>query len=232
MRCPLPKILQMKPIVIKEEIFDYDYKDFERWRNGDKKFLLNKTGYLNKKSYDGQPSHNFSEVRYAYQLITKEGFTKENIICENYRLSFSAIKNDLEKGKDNLHTRGTNDLCKVFSDQFFDEFDRLYEFNKDKVKKPRERVYVDLCAINHNEKLVKFCEIKRVNSNGKRVDELNLSQKFCLFFVRYAIDTLDKKAFKNGTSYYVESRIIVLVPNNFSLMFKPREYVLRFLVPR
>lgn len=226
----MPKRLQMKEIVIKEEVFNYDYKDFERWRGGDKEFLLRKTGYLNKGSYDGQPSHNFSEVKYAHYLITKEGFQRENIICENYRLSFLSIRDDLQKGKNNLHTQGTNILFQTFSIEFFKEFDILYDLNKEEIKKPRERVYVDLCAINHKEKLVKFCEMKRRDENGKRVDDLNQSQKFCLFFLHHTITKLCTKAFNSGIIYDVQPSIIVLVPKNISRRFQPEEYTLGFMV--
>ena len=47
--------------------------------------------------------------------VTKEGFKKENIVCENYD-SFSAIKK--EHGKNNLHTQDTSILLKVFADDF------------------------------------------------------------------------------------------------------------------
>jgi hypothetical protein len=220
---------QMKSMVLKEEKLEYDFREFERWREGDKDFLINKTGWLYKtpRSYLKQPSYYFSEVRYAYHLVTKDGFKKEHIVCENYRLSFSAIKK--EYGKNNLHAQGTNILLEIFADDFFIEFDRLYSLNKDEVKKPSERVYVDLCAINHKDKIVKFIETKRIDDNGNRVDAINISQEFCLFFLHNVPD-LGQKIFKNGIIYAIQAKLIVLVPKNVALTFKPEEYELRFAV--
>jgi hypothetical protein len=219
----------MKSMILKEEKVEYDFHEFERWREGDKDFLINKTGRLYKtpKSYLNQPSYYFSEVRYAYYLVTKEGFQKEHVVCENYRLSFFAINE--EHGKNNLHTQGTRILLEVFTDDFLIEFDRLYSLNKDEVQKPSERVYVDLCAINHKDKVVIFCETKRIDNNGNRVDAINISQKFCLFFLNHVCD-LGPKIFKNGIIYDIQARLIVLVPKNVALTFRPKEYELRFTV--
>jgi hypothetical protein len=150
-----------------EKPFLYDWDEWQCWSDpADKSTvdsLLDKCGDLVKpkekisnQAKKGKGSQHYPEVKYAIHLeIADKGF-RDNIVYENYTLSYK-YANELI-GKQNLHTIGTNQLRDVFSDDFLRRLIGYTNKTQQFIKKC-DNLYVDLCAINPRQKQVQFCEI-------------------------------------------------------------------------
>jgi hypothetical protein len=111
-------------------------------------------------------------------------------------------------------------LCEVFKREFYEEFDMLCELNTEILKKNgnnihgRNNIYkicVDLCAINHNKRQVRFTEIKKINPDNHKHEGFKPYQLIFLGFVRHIIDSLGDRVFRNDI-YEVITEVIVLLP--------------------
>src|SRR5665648_329667 len=139
-----------------EKPFWYDWEEYQSWLRKDQntiESILSICGDLGKKSgsianqaHKEKGSQHYPEVKYAVDLIRGNiSFQKEDIVYENYTLSYKYEKELI--GKNNLHAKGTNLLRKVFSDDFFINFDRLYEINAESIEPACKNMHVELCAI-------------------------------------------------------------------------------------
>jgi len=196
-----------KTVVIsfQEKPFLYDWEEWERWRNPEDKntvvSLLNKCGDLVKsresilnQAKKGTGSSHYAEVKYAFYLENKNRGFHDNIVYgENYTLSYKYI-NDLF-GKTGLKPIGTKRVLEIFSINFFNLFDRLYEMNKTKIPIQCQNMHVDLCAINKFNKELHFCEIKKYNLGKIKSEKIFDHQLLFLAFIRYIIDNLQEQAF-------------------------------------
>jgi hypothetical protein len=238
----MPKRLRMS---FQEKPFLYNWEEWQRWCDPEDKItvssILDKCGDLvkPKESISGQAkkgkgSQHYPEVKYALFLERKNKGFRDNIVYENYTLSYKSA-NELV-GKHNLHAIGTNYLRKVFSDEFFNKFDRLYEINADSIEPACENMHVDLCAINSKPRQhqVQFCEVKKYDRGKNKTELLPRDQLLVLGFVRHIIETLGEKAFYHKI-YKVKTELIVFVAMDDSrllnlLKANPREHYVEFVV--
>jgi len=228
------RVIINEPISFTEKSFPYDYQEYLRWINGDKgliESLLQISGHLGQKgttyynqSIKGKGSQHYPEVKYASHLVKDKGIQPENIFYEKYCLSIEFIKKQLgKKGWDAqqllvAHYR----ISEVFSEDFFTVFDKLCELNQDIIERKtnKNRIYVDLCAINNKEYQIHFCEIKRYNST----DTFKKDQLLFLGFVCHAIEILKERAFRNKM-YTVNADLIVFVPEDDMIRYRPQRHI-------
>jgi hypothetical protein len=227
--------MKKKGPLLTEKPFPYDYKEYQRWTNGDEK-LINKLikicgnlcrgsdTYINQ-SVDKQY---YPEVLHAVYLVKNGLFPKDNIIFENFTLSYKEIMQRI-KGT-GVQAEGAKLIYEVFSDAFLQEFDRLYDLNKDKIiNSNNKRItlggwHVDLCAINPETRQVLICEVKRYDFGGESQDKLYPHQHYYLSFVHNISNKWKRKSFKNKTYYDVQTELVVYVPKKDLPQFKPSQY--------
>lgn len=231
----------MASVSFQEKPFPYNYKQYERWCEGDRNTIESLTavcGYLCRgedtyiKQTTKNQKQNYPEVRYAVHLVEDKGFPKEHIIYENFRLSFERT-DQLMRGK-GPQAIGARLVREVFSELFLQRFDELCDLNNGKfklIKKICKGTHVDICAINHETREVRFCEIKRYDFDGNTKDIFALHQQLLLGFVRYAVDSLGNKAFANR-KYKVITELIAFVPERDFSKFSPKPYRIDFAEKR
>jgi hypothetical protein len=246
-----------------EKYIEYDYEEYQIWINendtirikiidailkqcGYKKsdniiFNMSRSAFYNQSKRGNGPNtgaQHYPEVSYARILMERDGFQKEFIIYENYYLSQERIDNI--KSPTGNKAQGTYMLQNVFSENFFREFDRLYECNKEKIRNNNgkiisaEKLHVDLCAIRHTprKRQIRFCEIKREDSN----DDFQPHQCYLMGFINYIIEKLGNKAFRDK-KYKIMTEFIVCVKNNDPQRFnqlkaEPKKHPIIFNVPK
>ena len=227
---------KLKSMSFQEKPFRYEYEEYQRWCMGDEstiQSLIDVCGDLGRtrETYFRQAKmkQNYPEVRYAVHLVEEEGFHANCIIYENYRLSLQELSK--LNGKTGLIANGASLLSEIFLDAFFEEFDRLYDLNKESINKTREWMHVDLCAINHKPKQrqVRFSEIKRYDLGAKSTEIVQDEQLFVLGFVCHAVETLGEKLFRKNI-YKVQTELIAFVPKKDFYSFKPKEYTIKFII--
>jgi len=226
-----------------EKPFLYDWQEWLRWRDLEDKgtvdSLLDKCGDLVKpmksiynQAKEDKGAYHYAEVKYAIHLeVEDEGF-RDNIVYENYTLSYQ-YANELI-GRPGPKAIGTTRLRDIFSDDFFKLFDRLYQMNRTIIKKQSANLHVDLCAINPLQKEVHFCEIKKYNRGHNKTELITHDQLIVLGFVRHIIDTLGEKAFYRKI-YKVKTELIAFVAmDDFRLInllkANPRVHFVEFAV--
>ena len=226
----------MASMSFQEKAFPYNYKQYERWCEGDRNTIESLTavcGYLcrGEDTYINQTTknqkQNYPEVRYAVHLVEDKGFPKEQIIYENFRLSFQ-VTNQLIKGK-GYQAIGAGLIRKVFSEPFLIKFDELCDINEKRFKMNCRGSHVDICAINFESREVRFCEIKRYDFGGKSNDKFALHQQLLLGFVRHAVDSLGSKAFVKS-KYKFLTELVAFVPEQDYSTFSPKKYEIDFSV--
>ena len=222
---------------IREKPFPYNFEQFQRWCKGDMKTIKSLTSkcgslcrgpdtYINQRNM----SQNYPEIRYAVHLVEDKGFSKEYIIYENFRLSLQVVNKLLEgRGPQAI---GAGYIKEVFSEMFLEKYDELCGLNEERfktIKKICKGTHVDLCAINHKTREVRFCEIKRYDLGGKTKNNFALHQQLLLGFVRYAVDSLKRNAFQKR-KYKVLTELIAFVPEKDFSIFNPKDYRINFAV--
>jgi hypothetical protein len=226
-----------------EKPFLYDWEEWQRWRDpGDKgtvDSLLDRCGDLVKPRKSildqvkkGKGSAHYAEVKYAIHLEDEDEGFRDNIVYENYTLSYQ-YANELI-GKPGLKAIGTAQLRDIFSDNFFKIFDQLYQINRTIIKNQCANLHVDLCAINPRKKEVSFCEIKKYNRGYNKPEKLSGDQLIVLGFIRYIIDNLVEKVFYHKV-YKVKTELIVFIAKDDIRLINliqtnPREHSIEFAV--
>jgi hypothetical protein len=224
--------MKNKSTIFIEKPFPYDYKEYQRWINGDEKLikkLINICGNLCRggDTYKNQSvdKQYYPEVLHAIYLVRNGLFPKDKIIFENFTLSYKEIKQRI-KGT-GVQAEGAKLVYEVFSDAFLQEFDRLYDLNKEEIiNSNNKRItrggwHVDLCAINPETRQVLICELKRYDFGGKTHDKFSPHQHYYLSFVRNISDKWKRKSFKNNRYYNVQTELVVYVPKKDFHQFKP-----------
>lgn len=227
--------MKKKTTIFTEKPFPYDYKEYQRWNNGDEKLikkLIKICGNLCRGSdtykHQSVDKQYYPEVLHAVYLVKNGLFPKDNIIFENFTLSYKEIKHRI-KGT-GVQAEGAKLIHDVFSDAFLQEFDRLYDLNKDKITNSSNKIvtqggwHVDLCAINPETRQVLICEVKRYDFGGTTKDKFYPHQHYYLSFVRNISDKWKRKSFKNNIYYNVQTELVVYVPKNDFPQFKPTAY--------
>lgn len=214
----MPKSPKEITYIFQEIPFQYDWNEYQQWKTGEipvRDKLLKISGYLRqrKETYYKQVSQHYPEVKYAGHLVSEEKLNKDFIIYEKFRLSHKFINGRTAVSYAEF-LEAHYILRYIFSESFFIEFDRLCELNDShNMIKRKDTIYkicVDICAINHHKCEVCFCEIKKYNK-GKGREKINLDQLLVLSFIKYIVNSLQKKAFHNDKIYSVKPELIALV---------------------
>jgi hypothetical protein len=235
----LPKKYQIINMKFLEVPFLYADEEYQRWvtkdtdlidsmleickasgKNGATYLGQEKSTYFNQ-CKQGKGSQHFPEVKFAVHLVKDKGFNPDYIFYEKFRLSQKFFKSLIGKTNPDAFRflRAYDRLRKIFSDDFFIEFDRLCELNKEQIeRKTKEQIAVDLCAVHNRKRQVCFFEMKKYNFGKTKTELLKQEQLLFLGFVRYIIDNFKEKAFQNKV-YKIMTELVVFVPDSNIILF-------------
>lgn len=222
------EIMQTITYSFVETPFFYDSDEYCRWRDGDEGLVRNLVGrcgplgrsvdtYINQlHSHEGQ--QNYPEVRYAVHLVESEGFRPECVVYENFRLCSRFLRSARPRGP---IAAGTGLVRGTFSDQFFEEYDRLASLNECEGCTARqiENAHVDLCAVDPEGRRIGFYETKRYRPSERRVERVGAHQLRLLAAVRHLADTFPG-AFHDGP-WTVTTEIVAFVTASAERSFRP-----------
>lgn len=207
--------------LLREHTFLYDPDERRRWLAGDGATIdeiQRVTGDLGRghDTFRNQAmlGQNYPEVRYAKDLIERQGISPGDVFFENYLVCASELTERTPSGTRRSGLKFTNTrkvLSKVFTGAFFEEVERIFGLNpKIMAERSRAHAHVDLCAIDRKSRRCHFVETKIHKSGTGQHEGYAEHQLLFLAAVAHAAEALGSRAFV-GEPYEVVPELIVFV---------------------